>query len=107
MTRARISPMNRGPRVSFPVFRFIRVVWEGFGGHFEGEVLDALLTVVLVRAGNGVMAVDAVEGGGVCQHRGTFVGARGSRVSGGAFADRFGQVAGVGGYGRDCTSDGA
>jgi hypothetical protein len=73
MTRARISPMNRGPRVSFPVFRFIRVVWEGFGSHFEGEVLDALIAVVLVRAGDGVVAVDAVEGGGVRQRRGTFV----------------------------------
>jgi hypothetical protein len=63
----------------------------GFGGHFEGQAFHALLAVVLVRSGDGVVGIDTVEGGGVGEvgNLGFFVGARGGGVFGGAFADRF------------------
>jgi hypothetical protein len=50
----------------FPVLRSIDIIWEGFGSHFESKILDVLVTVVFIRLSDGVVRVDAVEGGGVC-----------------------------------------
>jgi len=93
--------------MSLPVLRLVGVVWERLGGHFEGQVLDTLLTVVLVRAGDGIVSIYTVEGSSVSKrwNLDVFRRARGCRVFGGSFADGFGHAAGVGHDGPNGTSD--
>jgi hypothetical protein len=82
------------PGVGFSVFAFVGEVRKSFRSHLQGEILEALLAVVFICSGDGIVSVDTFERGGACQRWTIGIFGRLSRggIFGRAFANGFGYV---------------
>lgn len=96
--------------MSFPMFTPIRIIRQRLARHLKREALYSLRIVVFIGASDGVVAVDAVERGGVGEC-GWLVGVGGGGVGGvvlgGAFVEGFGHTARVFGDGCEGACDGS
>jgi len=93
----------------FPVLTPVRKIRQRLARHLKREALHSLRIVVFVSASDGIVAVDAVEGGsiGECGWLVGVGGGRGGGVFGGAFVQGFGHAARVFGDGCDGTCYGS